>query len=316
MVLLATVVRVCFAPLLERYNRSRTLAWALAVGAMLALSPVEDHLRFGQVGILLMACCIFDCMIEKPKWPRGALIGFAAAFKLVPLIFIPYLVVTRRLRAAAVACVTFAALSFAGVLVAPSDSWKFWTDKMFQPTSPDFFTNQSLEGILQRALGPWRVFWLAAVVVVVAFGMWRAAVASLRGDELRGIAITGLVGVLVSPISWIHHLVWIIPAIAVLVGRGDNRKRLIAAFLVTAAFVARLPYVGHDELHGNGLLAAVLIDSYGLLCVGLFVYLTDAIPLVRDAFATRSATRSRATSGAASRSAETRTRSGTTSRTL
>ena len=189
-------------------------------------------------------------------------------------------------------------LSLAGFVFAPSDSWKFWTDKMFEPTSPHFFTNQSLQGMLMRVGGPWRLFWLAAIAVVLVFGLWRAAAASIGGDELRGIAITGMVGVLVSPISWIHHLVWIIPALGVILGKGTDRKRVIATFLIAAAFVARLPYVGNDELHGTGLLAAVLEDTYGLICLGVFVYLTDAIPLTRAWFATRSATRTRATTPA------------------
>ena len=47
---------------------------------------------------------------------------------------------------------------------------------MFEPTSPKFFANQSLEGILQRAIaGPWRVVWIIAVAAVVFYGL-RAAV--------------------------------------------------------------------------------------------------------------------------------------------
>ena len=113
-----------------------------------------------------MACCIFDCMVEEPRWPRGLLVGFATAVKLVPGIFIPYLWLTGRRRAAGVAAATF------GVLHAPrrhrhaGDSWDFFHSKIFEPTSPSFFTNQSLEGMLQRAIaGPWRVLWLVAVVV-------------------------------------------------------------------------------------------------------------------------------------------------------
>ena len=56
--------------------------------------------------------------------------------------------------------------------------WDFWTDKMFQPTSPTFFSNQSLEGMLQRAIGPWHPVWLLAVLLTAGFGLWRAAVAS------------------------------------------------------------------------------------------------------------------------------------------
>lgn len=300
-VLLGVVVRICFAPLLGRFGRRAPIALVVAVGAMAALSPVEDHLRFGQVGIPLMACCVLDCMLPRTRWPRGLLVGLATAFKLVPGIFIPYLALTRRTRAAGVAVTTFLGLSLLGVAVAPSDSWQFWTDKMFQPTSPTFFTNQSLEGILERAIsGPWRLAWIASVAVVVTFGMWQAVVASLAGDELRGVAITGLVGVLVSPVSWIHHLVWIIPALAVIVGRGSDKRRIALAFVLAALLVARLPYVGHDELHERGVLATLLEDSFGLLCLGVLVYLTEPLRLARRVSAKR-ATRSPAMTSATRR---------------
>jgi alpha-1,2-mannosyltransferase len=276
-VLLFAVVRACFAPLLKRFGRAAPVALVLIVAAVAATAPVEDHLRFGQVGILLMACCIFDCVAEKPRWPRGALIGFATAVKLVPGIFIPYLWLTGRRRAAGVAAATFGACTLLGVVVTPSDSWDFWHSKIFEPTSPDFFTNQSLQGMLQRAIaGPWRVLWLIAVVAVVFYGMRAAIEASRVGDELRAVAIVGLVSVLVSPISWIHHLVWIIPALGVIIGAGRDYKRVGIAFLFAALFVARLPYFGHDELK-TGLLAAVLKDSYGVLCLVLLVYLARGI---------------------------------------
>jgi alpha-1,2-mannosyltransferase len=272
-VVLAAVVRVCFAPLVRRFGRAAPFALVLILAAVAALSPVEDHLRFGQVGIPLMACCIFDCMVEHPRWPRGALVGLASAVKLVPAIFIPYLWFSGRRRAAGVATATFGALTLIGFVVTPGDSWDFFHSKVFEPTSPTFFSNQSLEGILQRAIGgPWRVFWLAAVVVVFVYGLRAAVVASREGDELRAVAIIGLVGVLVSPISWIHHLVWVVPAIAVIVGAGRYRAQVALAFLVAALFVARLPYFGHDELK-TGLLAAFLKDSYGLGCIALLVYL-------------------------------------------
>jgi alpha-1,2-mannosyltransferase len=272
-IVLAAVVRVCFAPLVRRFGRAAPIALVLTLAAVAALSPVEDHLRFGQVGIPLMACCIFDCMVEHPRWPRGALIGLATAVKLVPALFIPYLWFSGRRRAAGVATATFAALTFIGFVVTPGDSWDFFTDKIFEPTSPGFFTNQSLEGILQRAIGePWRVFWIAAVIVVLVYGLRAAVEASRAGDELRAVAIIGLVSVLVSPISWIHHLVWVVPALAVIIGAGRNRAQVAIAFLVAALFVARLPYFGHDELK-TGLLAAILKDSYGFLCVALLVYL-------------------------------------------
>jgi alpha-1,2-mannosyltransferase len=272
-VVLAAVVRVCFAPLGRRFGRAAPIALVLTIAATAALSPVEDHLRFGQVGIPLMACCVLDCMVEHPRWPRGALIGFATAVKLVPGIFIPYLWLSGRRRAAGVATATFGVFTLVGVVLTPSDSWEFFHSKMFEPTSPRFFTNQSLEGILRRAIGgPWRAFWVVAVIVVIIYGLRAAVEASRAGDELRAVAIVGLASVLVSPISWIHHLVWVIPALAVVIGSGRDRRKVALAFLLAALFVARLPYFGHDELK-SGLTAAVLEDAYGFLCIALLAYL-------------------------------------------
>jgi hypothetical protein len=69
--------------------------------------------------------------------------------------------------------------------------------------------------------------------------------------------------------------------------RARTRRQVVALLLVTLAFVVRLPYVGNDELHGDGFLAGLLQDSYGLLCVGLLLYLGDAIPLARRALSAR-----------------------------
>jgi alpha-1,2-mannosyltransferase len=38
-----------------------------------------------------------------------------------------------------------------------------------------------------------------------------------RGDELAGVTVTGLTACLISPISWVHHLYWVVPAAVVLV---------------------------------------------------------------------------------------------------
>jgi alpha-1,2-mannosyltransferase len=276
-IVLAAVVRICFAPLLQRFGRGAPIALFATLVAVTAFSPVEDHLRFGQVGIPLMACCVFDCMVERPRWPRGTLVGIAAAVKLVPAIFIPYLWLSGRRKAAAVATASFGICTLIGFVITPGDSWDFFHSKIFEPTSPTFFTNQSLEGIIERAVGAhWRIFWIIAVVAVLFYGLRAAVAASKSGDELRAVAITGLISVLVSPISWIHHLVWIIPVLAVIIGNGRNRKQVAIAFLVAALFVARLPYFGNDELK-SGFVAAFFKDSYGLICVALLIYLAQGV---------------------------------------
>jgi alpha-1,2-mannosyltransferase len=276
--LLVGTVRVCFSRIIPRRTRAVAVVVTVAVTAvMLALSPVQEHLRFGQVGIPLMACCVFDCMTAEPRWPRGLLIGFATAIKLVPGIFIVYLWFTKRRRAALVAIVTFAACTLIGLAVDPVDSWRFFTSRMFRPVSPLFFTNQSLQGMFQRDLASsWHLFWIAAVVAILTVGLRRACRASLNGDELRGVALTGLVGVLISPISWIHHLVWIVPVLAVIIGTGRNRAHIAIAAVVAGLFVARIPYLAHYYLT-TGWTHTVVTDSYGLLCIALVAYLATPV---------------------------------------
>jgi alpha-1,2-mannosyltransferase len=295
--LLFGVVKLCFEPV----TRGSVLAITLAFGVALALTPVQENLRFGQLGIALMACCVFDCMLPRTRWPRGALVGVAAAVKLVPAIFVPYLWLTGRRRAAYVAIATFLGCTAIGWIADASDSREFFRHRMFEPTSPKYFSNQSLEGMLQRFIGPWRLIWLPIVAVIVVFGLWQAARASRAGDELRGVAITGLIGVIASPISWVHHIVWIVPVIAAILATGTEKGRRALAFIVAALFIARLPYVGNDEFHGTGFFAAVLEDSYGVLAIVLLAYLTDAVGVTRRTIEGRRAARSRAMTSASRR---------------
>src|ERR1041384_6233703 len=94
----------------------RRLAGSLTVTAVaLWTEPVQRTLPLGQVELLLMALVIGDLCLAGRRWWQGAGIGLAAGVKLVPLIFIPYLLLTRRFRQAAVATGTVVAPAGAGV---------------------------------------------------------------------------------------------------------------------------------------------------------------------------------------------------------
>jgi len=285
LVALVFVVRECTRPLGRRLGRP-VLVVVAGVALTLALSPVQDELGFGQVGIVLMAMCLFDCERKTTPWPRGSLVGAATAVKLLPGIFIPYLWLSGRRRAAGVAVVTFATLSVFGAVVTPRDSWTFWTSRWFNNSrvgDNKYFSNQSINGMLQRALGSGpevRVLWLLASVAVLVCGLRYAAAASRRGDELLGVALTATAGILVSPVSWIHHLVWLVPVLAVLLGDATDRRRVALVVGAAALLALRLPYVGATfpaSLHLPWL-AAMMRDSYGVLCLGLLVALIRTAP--------------------------------------
>ena len=50
--------------------------------------------------------------------------------------------------------------------------------------------------------------WLS--VVVLGFWAWRVRRAAAQGDEVAGFVLTGITGCLVSPFTWVHHLVWLL----------------------------------------------------------------------------------------------------------
>jgi alpha-1,2-mannosyltransferase len=109
--------------------------------------------------------------------------------------------------------------------VVPDESRIFWTDALWNTSrvgSQSFVSNQSLNGVVNRwdPQEPAKLVWVALVLLVLAVWAWRSREAVQRGDEASGLALTGIVGVLVSPITWVHHLVWVMPALVLLVDRA------------------------------------------------------------------------------------------------
>lgn len=248
---LGWIVLVSFRPVVRRFSpRYRPFVVAGALAAMSWTLPVRDCFHFGQVGIFLAALCLLDCVLPKTHWPRGLMIGFAAAVKLVPGVFIPYLWLTGRKRAAVVAAAWFVGFTVATAIAMPSASKQYWTVTLFDSNrlgSNAGTSNQSIRGFFLRVLPGTlgSALWLLAVIVVVVAGYRWARAASLSGFEARGVAIVGLLSVLVSPVSWIHHLAgWVPILIGVLLGEARERRRVVYAVVGTVFFTLEIPWWG------------------------------------------------------------------------
>jgi alpha-1,2-mannosyltransferase len=99
--------------------------------------------------------------------------------------------------------------------------------------------DQSLNGVIQRAFHlnpPADTVWLLTAVVAGAAGVAVAACASRRGHELLGVVLCGVTGLLVSPISWTHHWVWCVPALALVVTCRNRMLRAAGTALLLAVF--------------------------------------------------------------------------------
>lgn len=198
------------------------IAWAA-----LWTDPVMSTLTWGQIDLVLMAVALADlCARDDRRW-KGVGVGLAAGVKLTPGIFIPYLLLTRRYRAALVATTAFVATIVVSFVALPGQARQYWLGGLFASRQrvgyPDMLSDQSLDGVITRLAGS-RYAWLAVVVIVGGCGLLLAARAHNRGLTLLGIVTCAVTGLLVSPISWDHHWVWIVPlpvaALALIRQRG------------------------------------------------------------------------------------------------
>ena len=217
-------------------------AAAFAIAAVgLWLEPVAMTLFFGQINLVLLALVAGDLALPDRIKGKGIGIGLAAGIKLTPLIFIPYLLFTRRVKAAAVSALTFAVTVGLGFALLPHASAVYWGGKFARPGSKPFhLDNQSLNGVILRLThaGPdAHAYWLVAAVVVGIAGLATSILASRRGHELLGLVGCAATGLLVSPISWSHHYVYVVPAL-VLAAYGPRRLgyRILGAALVVGLF--------------------------------------------------------------------------------
>jgi alpha-1,2-mannosyltransferase len=215
---------------------------ALLTGLVCWLEPVRLSLQLGQVNLVILAVVVADLLgPDKRKW-AGIGIGIVAGIKLTPALFIVFLVLIGRRRPAVVATLTFAATVLIGFLFLPRDSDYFWFrggfDDVARITS-DAVANTSLKGLFVRLhLGGAPT--TAATVVLAVVALTIAVLAWRRGHAVLGLAIVGMSSAALSPFSWSHHWVWVVPLMVHLAHRAyvlGGRWSLIAlwAFWVTFA---------------------------------------------------------------------------------
>jgi alpha-1,2-mannosyltransferase len=279
---------------------ARGPAWTVALAVATAaiwLEPARATLGYGQVDILLTAAVLYDLSLPDTARCKGVLIGLVAGLKLTPAIFAVYLLVTGRRRAAAIAAAAFAGTVAVGFSVFPASSAWFWSGRFASPghVSPvQNPQNQSLYGALARAMHTAHVLpvWLPLATAVAAAGLALAAAASRRGDEALGFSLCAATGLLISPISWIHHWVIVIPALLVAglaAGRAYRAGNVAVAVPVTVA-IAAIAVIGWTQLAGDtprsgwlALPAWALVRSVSYVLIGLAVLVAGACTQVRSA---------------------------------
>jgi alpha-1,2-mannosyltransferase len=192
------------------------------------IQPLRSTLDYGQINVLLMLGVLWAVYTTR-WWLSGLLVGVAAGIKLTPAISGVYLVGVRRWAAAVFSVVVFLGTVGVSALVVGDQTRYYFTDLLGDahrvgPIASSF--NQSWRGGISRILGHDAGFGplvlvAIAVTALLAILAWRA----LDGpDRLGKLLVVEVFGLLLSPISWTHHWVWLVP-LMIWVIHGPVRER-------------------------------------------------------------------------------------------
>jgi alpha-1,2-mannosyltransferase len=193
-----------------------------------------------------------------------------------------YFLLRRDTRALLVTAASVVVSTLVGVALAWQDSFQYWTKTVHDTDrigTATLNTNQNIAGTLARfGLGdtPRFVLWVLACFAVLALTVWAARRVLRAGSDgsdaasgeatVLALVCVAMFGLVVSPVSWSHHWVWVLPTVLV-TAVVAYRHRNVALAAVTAAGLALMVWTPitlmpeHHETSAS-LLRQLAGDSY------------------------------------------------------
>jgi len=275
-------------------TKSTVQQLAVLVFVLAAISePISKNFSLGQVNLFIVVALMYDTL-NRTRF-TGYLTGIAAGFKVTPGIFILLMLATRRWADAARAIIGLVATLTIGALFGVNQVVEYWTSVLFDVSrvgDPDRLSNASLQGAIYRILGEdsaSRLIWLALALIILGGGL---AVATFWWNRSRLLAagIVGLTSLIISPVSWVHHWVWIVPVAGACVAlalraRGHSQRGVLAA-LVAAALLTAVPPIIQWRYQWTSLLpfsnannAVIVGGGYATAAVATIALLAVALRL-------------------------------------
>jgi hypothetical protein len=210
-------------------------AFALTSVCLFTFHPIAVTLAHGQVNLLLLAALLAFWVLAKAGRPVSASLFLAVAvfLKTYPLLILPMLFTAGRRRE----CICAAGWIGLGIgismLVMPSAIWHDWLVNVLPAGgygetpaglfSPSVSWNQSLNGYLARAFpeSQWSsrmLTYAVAGLVAVTSGIAAWHSARVHSDNLNRPMMVALPAMyLLAPLSWEHHLVYLLPSCLMLI---------------------------------------------------------------------------------------------------
>jgi hypothetical protein len=218
-------------------GRELGIAWTpfsvlLVVLGVLSFSGTQAFFLTGQITMLLMLAMTVCWMAARHgRWGAAAVwIGLCISVKPFVAIFLPYLLLTRRYRAAFVAIATAAALFALGFLVFGQENLVSWYRALAQ--SGDWTwaeMNASLLGFFRRVfdlqpMAPplvvhpgWVNVWIPIAGLIGASTLFVAVADRSVHAVDRAFALLLVAAILISPLGWIYYAPVIAGPVAALI---------------------------------------------------------------------------------------------------
>jgi alpha-1,2-mannosyltransferase len=211
--------------------------------------PIVLTVRLGQINAYLALAVLADVVVcLRGSRRAGFMTGVAAAVKLTPAVGLLYFVVAKDRRSLRNGIIAAAITTVTAALLAPSESRFYWTDAVFDTGRIGPLDSSYSNSI--RRIAEWlpitdrlqNVVWVLCCAVLIVVAIRRTRRALSLGNHLAAIVIVMCLGGAISPISWTHHLYFLVLALPLLIGNGRSLVRDVVA-------LASLPIIfeiGHD----------------------------------------------------------------------
>lgn len=262
--------------------------WALplAVIAATAIEPVITTLSLGQINLVLLWMVIEDWRRGPNARLPGALIGVAAGLKLTPALFIVMLFLAGQRRAWITAAGSFIFSAACAWFIAPQASRIYFGGVLLDSTrvagngSQIHPGNQSVNGLIWRLVGDGgsSVAWATSSLLLLAVWTSWVRLSDAKWPRLEALAATAIVMLLISPVSWTHHWVWLLPAVSVLLKEVNNERRAYSRILLFGWCLALFSWFNKwawslRETDFIPLLSFVAWNPYVLLSLATFIWI-------------------------------------------
>lgn len=270
--------------------------------ASLGFMPVYLNLKFQQVATvwLLLITATLWAALRRRTGLAGAFIAAAASLKVTPIFLIPLFARLGRWRIAVMGGVMLVALTVITVLAAPG-SWQFFTVVLPRiGLGTANWDNGSIDGLVSRVvqLAPHlfggatqtaaRVVIAAAAVLVIGVTLWVARPGIDQSWTLRlSVAALTTALLIVSSVTWQHHLVTLLLPIAtaiawITVRRPGSRYGwwLFAAYAMCWMDRRAFPLPADLQVHSPAE-AALMLAGTSVKLIGLLLLWTLLLQMLR-----------------------------------